>query len=65
MKVTVNDDELQVDDGTTVAVLLGRLGFPDKGIAVAVNRAVLPRSQWNSPVPADAEVEVVTAVQGG
>ena len=34
MKLTVNDTELQVGDGTTVAALLGRLGYPDKGIAV-------------------------------
>ena len=54
-----------MDDGTTIATLLERLGYPYTGIAVAVNWAVLPRSQWDSPVPADAQVEVVTAVQGG
>ncbi len=65
MRLTVNDAELQVDDGTTVAALMGRLGYPDKGIAVAVNWAVLPRSEWDSVLPAGAKVEVVTAVQGG
>ncbi len=65
MKVTVNDNEVNVDDDTTVAALLEALGFPDKGVAVAVNRAVLPRSEWGTAVPADARVEVVTAVQGG
>lgn len=61
----VNDEELEVDDGTTVSALLDSLGFPDRGIAVAVNWSVLPRSQWNSTVPAGARVEIVTAVQGG
>lgn len=65
MKVTVNDAELQVEDGTTFAALLHSLGFPDTGVAIAVNCAVLPRSQWHSAVPAEATVEVVTAVQGG
>ena len=65
MKVMVNDEELEVDDDTTVSALLETLGFPDRGIAVAVNWAVLPRSQWNSAVPEGARVEVVTAVQGG
>lgn len=65
MKVTVNDEEVQVDDGTTVAALLERFDFPEKGIAVAVNWSVLPRSQWSSALPANARVEVVTAVQGG
>ena len=61
----VNDEEREVDDGTTVSALLENLGFPDRGIAVAVNWTVLPRSQWDSAVPAGARVEVVTAVQGG
>lgn len=65
MKLMVNDEELEVDDGTTVSGLLDSLGFPDRGIAVAVNWSVLPRSQWNSAVPEGARVEVVTAVQGG
>jgi sulfur carrier protein len=65
MKITVNDDEVRLDTGTTVAEMLHLLGFPDKGIAVAVNWAVLPRSQWDQPVPDGAQVEVVTAVQGG
>ena len=65
MKLMVNDEEIEVDDGTTVSALLDRLGFPDRGIAVAVNWSVLPRSQWNSAVPEGARVEVVTAVQGG
>lgn len=65
MKVTVNDDEVSVDEGTTVAALLHGLGFPDRGVAVALNWAVLPRSQWDSAVPDGARVEVVTAVQGG
>ena len=65
MRVTVNDDEIQLDENTTVAELLDRLGYPGKGIAVAVNWSVLPRSQWDEPVPDGAQVEVVTAVQGG
>jgi len=65
VKVTVNDEDVEVDDGTTVAALLERMGFGEKGIAVAVNWSVVPRSQWKSAVPAGARVEVVTAVQGG
>jgi sulfur carrier protein len=63
--VTVNDEEVQVDEHTTVAALLSRLGFPDKGVAVAVDWAVLPRSGWNTTLSDGARLEVVTAVQGG
>ncbi|MCI4673687.1 sulfur carrier protein ThiS [Candidatus Mycolicibacterium alkanivorans] len=65
MNVTVNDEQVEVEDGITVAALLGRLDYPQRGIAVAVDFSVLPRSQWNSELPAGARVEVVTAVQGG
>ena len=65
MKVTVNDQECDVSETTTVADLLESLDYPEQGIAVAVNWALLPRSQWDSVLPEGAHVEVVTAVQGG
>lgn len=66
MRVTVNDDEIHVDGGTSLAALLARLGFGEKGIAVAVNSAVVPRSGWeDAAVPDGARIEVVAAVQGG
>jgi sulfur carrier protein len=65
MKVTVNDEAIEVDEQTTVAALLSRLGFSEKGIAVAVDWAVLPRSEWETTLADGARVEVVTAVQGG
>jgi len=65
MKLTVNDEAIEVDDATTVATLLSTLGYPDRGVAVAVDWAVLPRSRWQTPLPDGARIEVVTAVQGG
>lgn len=65
MRIMVNDEDVEVGDDTTVADLLDSFGFPDRGIAVAVDWAVLPRSQWDSVLSAGARVEVVTAVQGG
>lgn len=65
MLITVNDESVEIREGTTVAELIGTLGFPDKGIAVAVDWAVLPRSEWDDVVAAGAKIEVVTAVQGG
>jgi sulfur carrier protein len=65
MKITVNDEAVEVDDETTVAALLDRLGFSLKGIAVAVDLSVLPRSEWQTTLADGARVEVVTAVQGG
>ena len=52
----------------TVAALLRSLGYPERGIAVALDQAVLPRSHWTTSVfelPGPVRLEVVTAVQGG
>jgi sulfur carrier protein len=65
MKVIINDENVEVEDQTTVAGLLERLGFPQKGIAVAVDATVLPRSRWQTTLTDGARLEVVTAVQGG
>ncbi|MGV0850634.1 sulfur carrier protein ThiS [Mycolicibacterium phlei] len=66
MRVIVNDEAVEVDSQTTVATLLDKMGFPEKGIAVALDWAVLPKSEWDTAALADgARVDVVTAVQGG
>jgi sulfur carrier protein len=65
MIVTVNEKAVEVDDQTTVAALLESLGFPGRGIAVAMDDAVLPRSDWTTRLFDGARLEVVTAVQGG
>lgn len=65
MILLVNGEEAEVRDDVTVEELVSDLGFPDKGIAVAVDWEVLPRSAWHTVLAAGARVEVVTAVQGG
>jgi sulfur carrier protein len=65
MLIRVNADDLEVDDQTTVATLLQSLGYPDRGIAVAVDHAVVPRSSWATTLFDGAHIEVLTAVQGG
>jgi sulfur carrier protein len=65
MIVVVNEQQVEVDEQTTVAGLLESLGFPDRGIAVAIDLAVLPRSDWATKLFDGARLEVVTAVQGG
>ncbi|BBX75134.1 sulfur carrier protein ThiS [Mycobacterium shinjukuense] len=65
MIVVVNEQRVQVDEQTTVAGLLASLGFPDRGIAVALDDSVLPRSGWATRLSEGARLEVVTAVQGG
>ncbi len=71
MIVIVNQNSVEVDEQTTVAALLAQLGYPDRGVAVALDQAVLPRAGWAtvlselSDVSGPLRLEVVTAVQGG
>ena len=65
MIVMVNEKQVEVDEQTTVAALLESLGFPDRGIAVAMDFSVLPRSDWTTTLFDGARIEVLTAVQGG
>ncbi|HTW41182.1 MAG TPA: sulfur carrier protein ThiS [Solirubrobacteraceae bacterium] len=66
--IVLNGERSDVRPGATVAELLARLGLDAdaRGVAVAVDGEVIPRGRWDScPVPADARVEVLTAMQGG
>jgi sulfur carrier protein len=66
--LTVNGQPRDVAHGTTVSALLAALDVPaeGRGVAVAVDAEVVPRGEWGRTVIADgAQVEVVTAVQGG
>ena len=46
--------------------LLDVLAAPDRGVAVAVDAEVVPRSAWDdTTIPDGARVEVLPAVQGG
>ncbi|TAM64187.1 sulfur carrier protein ThiS [Mycobacterium sp.] len=65
MIVVVNEKRVDVDAHTTVSALLDSLGFGPRGVAVAMDDAVLPRSRWATELFDGARLEVVTAVQGG
>ena len=66
--ILLNGEQRSIDDGTTVEQLLGTLDVPPqaRGVAVAVDAEVVPRGEWPERVLGDgAQVEVVTAIQGG
>ncbi|MDV8001628.1 sulfur carrier protein ThiS [Rhodococcus sp. IEGM 1408] len=66
MIVTVNGQDHTLVDGATVRALVTALDLPDEGVAVAVDGVVVPSSGWDEArLDAGAEVDVLTAVQGG
>jgi len=66
MKVTVNGRKHEVEEGTTIAVLLERLAIPADAVAVAIGHEVVPRREHaERPIAEGDEVEIVRAVGGG
>jgi sulfur carrier protein len=66
--ILLNGERSDLCAGETVAAALDRLGLAldARGVAVAVDEEVVPRSQWESfALPAEASIEVLTAMQGG
>jgi sulfur carrier protein len=67
-RLWVNGEPVEIAPGTTVADLVTTLldEADPKGVAVAVDRCVVPRSEWaTTPAAAGSQVEVVSAVAGG
>lgn len=66
MTVWLNGEPLEVADGASVDDVTRSRGVPGRGVAVAVDGAVLPRASWPHARLSDgARLEVLTAVQGG
>lgn len=64
--VTVNGEDHLITENMTMRRLIESLGLPERGIAVAVDGAVLPKSSWASTdVEKGWNIDVLTAVQGG
>ena len=62
----VNGVRVALDRGTTVSELVSSQCPSDRGVAVALDREVVPRSRWGTVEVVDGSVvEVVTAAAGG
>jgi sulfur carrier protein len=67
MRVHVNDTARDVPAAATLADLARELGLAErKGVAVAVNDAVVPRAAWSARALSESDrVLVIQATQGG
>jgi sulfur carrier protein len=66
--ITVNGSAAELPDGALIADVLDVLGVEPgrRGVAIAVDGEVVPRTQWDSTTLHEgAHVEVVQAIQGG
>jgi sulfur carrier protein len=66
MTLIVNGEPRDLAAGRTLADLVAELTQATRGVAAAVDGAVVPRGAWHKTQLTDgAVVEIVTAVQGG
>jgi sulfur carrier protein len=68
MRVVLNGSEAELADGATVREAVEALDLPagGRGVAVAVDAEVVPRTEWETHELQDgARVEVLRAIQGG
>lgn len=68
MNVQLNGAWHELPDGASVADAVVLLGVPldARGVAVALDREVVPRGAWaETPLTGGAQVEILTAIQGG
>lgn len=71
-RVTVNGTDMELPESASVHDVVARVlagqanAATGRGVAVAVNDDVVPRTSWAStPVGAGDRIEIVTATQGG
>jgi sulfur carrier protein len=66
VSASVNGSPVQLAAGTTLADVVAKLCPGGRGVAVALDREVVPRSRWDEvAVPEGAHIEIVTAAAGG
>ena len=66
MKVFINGDSSSVDDRFLIYLLKKNHLADQKGIAVAVNDQVIPRSNWDQhKLTENDKITVIKATQGG
>jgi sulfur carrier protein len=66
VEVLLNGDRTTLEKGTTVRQLVQRMVGSEHGVAVSIDREVVPRSSWGDvELRSGALVEVLTAAAGG
>jgi sulfur carrier protein len=66
--ITVNGEPTETQPGATLTEVLRGFGLTatTRGVAIAVDGEVVPRSAWATfALPPQARVEVLAAMQGG
>lgn len=65
MKILINNQET-LTEATSVAMLAAELALPERGVALAVNNRIVPRSAWAETALNEGDnVTIIKAAFGG
>ncbi|WP_036771606.1 sulfur carrier protein ThiS [Photorhabdus australis] len=66
MKITVNDQTIEITAPLVVQQLLEQLGRMQPGTSLAINQTIIPRSEWNTHQINDGDnILLFQAIAGG
>lgn len=67
MNVFVNNQNCELQTGSSLALALEKKGINGaRGIAVAINNHVIPRTEWNNKILTENDkITIIKATQGG
>ncbi len=66
MEITINGQSREIAASCTLGQLVSELFASGKGIAVAVNQTVVPKTDWPSrQLSPNDHITLITATQGG
>ncbi|MCW8830414.1 MAG: sulfur carrier protein ThiS [Gammaproteobacteria bacterium] len=66
MNIAINGEQRTLEDNLNLQQLVSQLGLENRRLAIEVNQAIVPRSEYQSYVlKNDDRVEIVQAIGGG
>ncbi|MCQ2233179.1 MAG: sulfur carrier protein ThiS [Paludibacteraceae bacterium] len=66
MRFKVNDEPVELPEGSSIDDLAKANNLPEKGVAIAVNNEMVPLTQWKGKVIAEGDdIIIIRAVCGG
>ena len=66
MKITVNDEKIEIPYNSNIEDLVIHLGYQKQRIAIEINESIVPKSNHSTHLLQNQDkVEVINAVGGG
>ena len=65
MKVKVNGEDRELQDGTSVRQLVAQFQLAPEKVAIELNRRLVRSEKYDAPLHNGDEIEIVTFVGGG